>query len=114
MSGPATSSLIWSGQGQSFVGFLRLLHQHQHNDFSDVTLVCDGQAFPAHSLVLSSCSAFLSSLLNQSSTIFITMTSIYTLKSLLTFLYCGEVSVGGEDDVDNLLSLARQLQIIAL
>jgi len=113
MSEPATSSLKWSGQGQTFAGFLRLLHQR--NDFSDVTLVCDGQTFPAHSLVLSSCSTFLSSLLTQNnSTILITMTSIYTLKSLLTFLYSGEISVGGEDDVDNLLSLARRLQITCL
>jgi len=112
MSEPAAYSLKWSGQGQTYADFLHLLHQQ--NDFSDVTLVCDGQAFPAHNLVLSSCSTFLSSLLTQSSTIFITMTNIYTLQSLLTFLYRGEISVGGQDDVKNLLSLARQLQISCL
>jgi len=115
MPDTGSCSLHWADYVPTVAGMLRQFYQEQ--DFTDVTLVCDDGIITAHSIVLSACSPFFSSLLKNAASnpisIRIANTTASNLQSLLALLYCGEVIITGHD-LDHLLSLASQLQISCL
>ena len=72
------------------------------SQFSDVTLLCsDGRSYPAHKVILSSHSQTLSSILAQFPAsqfcLYLAGLDSRHLASLLTFIYCGEVSLSQGD-----------------
>ena len=109
--------LGWSGHLSTMSAMLEQLHQH--HEHADVTLVCDDGHLLAHSLVLASSSAFLTTLLqneNQSlrpTSIFFANTSLLHLQALQTLLYCGEMTVT-QDGLGHILAMGRQLQITGI
>ena len=87
-------------------------------DFSDVTLVGgDGQEIEAHRVIISASSIFLLNMLknNKHNHPMIYMRGIKgtDLQAVLDFMYYGEANVN-QDDLNNFLSLAEELQIKSL
>ena len=87
-------------------------------EFCDVSLVCgDGRSYPAHKVILSSHSQTLSSILAQFPAsqfcLYLAGLDSRHLASLLTFIYCGEVSLS-QEDLPAFLSAAHTLQVTGL
>ena len=87
-------------------------------DFTDVSLACaDGEQVKAHKVILSSCSPFFKKLLLQNTHQYplIYMKGIDTqyLKSLLKFIYTGEVEIANEI-LANFLEAANEFQMSGL
>jgi len=88
------------------------------NLFFDVTLVCDDKIpINAHKLLLSACSPFFQSVLNQNSHshpwIYLKGTKSKDLKLIVDFMYTGEIEIEA-DDVQNFFAIAKELQIKGL
>ena len=88
------------------------------SQFCDVTLLCgDGRSYPAHKVILSSHSQTLSSILAQFPAsqfcLYLAGLDSRHLASLLTFIYCGEVSLS-QEDIPAFLSAAQSLQVTGL
>ena len=85
-------------------------------DFSDVTLVCeDGQQIEAHRFVLATGSIFFQNLLKTNSKhghplIYMRGLKYETLKAVVDFLYCGEVTVPHQS-VESFLMVAEDLKL---
>ena len=87
-------------------------------DFADVTLACaDGQQVRAHKVILSSCSPFFKNMLLQNShqhpLIYMKGIDFKYLKSLVEFVYSGEVNIE-KDNLNMFLDTADELQIAGL
>ena len=87
-------------------------------DFTDVTLACEDQQFPAHKLVLSTCSPFFRTTLKKLSkqlhpVIFMRGLKSKHLEAVLDFIYKGETSVL-QEDLEGFLLLAEELQLKGL
>ena len=87
-------------------------------DFSDVTLVCEGDVqVQAHKVILSACSPFFLNILkkNKHSHPMIYMRGIKTndLMAIVDFIYHGEANIY-QEDVDEFLALAEDLQLKGL
>ena len=85
-------------------------------DFTDVTLVCkDGQQVVAHKAVLAASSAFLRRLLvdssQQTTLLYMGMVEFDLLSALVQFVYLGFHDLVGENKLEQLASLASQLEI---
>ena len=85
-------------------------------DFTDVTLVCnDGQQVAAHRAVLAASSGFLRRLLMESSQqttfLYMGMVEFDLLSALVQFVYLGFHTLVGEQKLEQLSSLASQLEI---
>ncbi|XP_053623727.1 protein bric-a-brac 1-like isoform X2 [Plodia interpunctella] len=85
--------------------------------FVDVTLSCEGQSLKAHKVVLSACSPYFQSLLmdNPCNHPIIIMRDIKfsDLKSLVDFMYRGEINVA-QDQIQALLNVAGILKVRGL
>ena len=80
-----------------------------NQNFTDITLACgDGQQLNAHKIVLSSSSKFFEKILlknvHQHPLIYLKGISMKHLKSLLTFIYSGQVNIQNEDLADFLVT----------
>ena len=87
-------------------------------DFADVTLACaDGQHVRAHKVILSSCSPFFKNILLQNAhqhpLIYMKGIEFRYLKSLVEFVYSGEVNIE-KDNLNMFLDTADELQIAGL
>jgi hypothetical protein len=86
-------------------------------DFSDVTLVCGDEHVEAHKVVLSSASSFFKNLLKKNRhpypLIYFRGVMKDDIKSILDFIYLGEVSIL-EENLDSFLSLAKEFELRAL
>lgn len=93
----------------------RVQRLYEAGKLLDVTLVCQGQSFPAHSLVLATFSCHLKSLLTddeffcQEISVDALGISADVLRSLLNFMYTGVLCV--VDDVVSLITAATKLGI---
>lgn len=85
--------------------------------FVDVTLACEGEQLKAHKMVLSACSPYFRSLLfntpDRHPIVFLKDVRCAEMKSLLEFMYRGEVSVD-QDRLSSFLKVAESLQIKGL
>ncbi|KAF5272458.1 hypothetical protein FQR65_LT04926 [Abscondita terminalis] len=83
----------------------------------DVTLFCDGQFIRAHKMVLSACSPYFQELFKvhkvDHPVIFMNGVRYVAVKQMVEFMYQGEIKVSDED-LDQLLSIAENLQIKGL
>jgi len=88
-----------------------------HDDFLDVTLVCEGETVKAHKLVLSACSPLFRLMLKKNShpqpMIFLRGIRHPDMVSILNFMYNGEVNVN-QEDLQNFLAAAEELKIKGL
>ena len=87
-------------------------------DFADVTLACKGgKQLKAHKVILSSCSEFFKTILvgnpHQHPLIFLTGVQMEQLRSLVRFMYSGEVQVAN-GELEQFLDTANLLEIEGL
>jgi len=86
-------------------------------DFFDVTLACDGNMVQAHKVILSACSPYFRYLLKSNKhshpLLYLKGVKYEEIKSLLDFMYDGEVSIA-QDQLSSFLSVAEDLQVKGL
>ena len=90
----------------------------QDQDFSDVTLTCDGdQQVQAHKVILSASSSFFTKLLKKNKhphpLLYLRGLTNSQLNNVLDFIYHGEVNIY-EENLEEFLKLAEELQIKGL
>ncbi|XP_017774394.1 PREDICTED: protein jim lovell-like isoform X2 [Nicrophorus vespilloides] len=95
--------------------FPSLLEREQ---YVDVTLCCEGKTIRCHKLILSSCSSYFDEILStitpfQHPVIFLKGTPFWILKSLIDFMYVGEVHIE-QSKLQEILEVAEILKIKGL
>ena len=90
----------------------------EDQDFSDVTLACEGdQMIKAHKVILAASSTFFSLLLKKNHhphpLLYMRGVSTSQLSAVIDFIYHGEVNIF-QEDLDNFLKLAEELQLKGL
>ena len=108
--------LAWNEFQNSSAKTFRNLHTDEN--FTDVTLACaDGSQVKGHKVILSSSSPFFKNILllnpHQHPLLFLKGIDIGDLRSLMEFIYCGEVEIQNEGLV-KFLEAANELQIDGL
>merc|ERR1711923_487480 len=93
-------------------------HLLEEEDFVDVTLSAEGQNLKAHKVVLSACSSYFRDLLRgislwQHPVLVLRDVQFLELKSILEFVYLGEVNVE-QDRLEDFLKTAELLRIKGL
>jgi len=85
--------------------------------FMDVTLACEGQTCKAHKMVLSACSPYFKSLLQENPSkhpiIILKDVPFGHLQAILEFMYAGEVNVS-QEQLSAFLKTADRLKIKGL
>ena len=95
-----------------------LLESRNDTDFADVTLITDDKVkFPAHKLLLSSCSNMFKFILKRSnqynSLLYLGGVSSVNLGFILDYIYCGEVNLL-QEQLDSFLESAQKLEVEGL
>lgn len=92
-------------------------HLRSDNSFTDVTLACEGQTCKAHKMVLSACSPYFKTLLEENPSkhpiIILKDVPFKHLTDILEFMYAGEVNVS-QDQLPSFLKTADRLKIKGL
>ncbi|KAI5721857.1 longitudinals lacking protein-like isoform X1 [Diaphorina citri] len=92
-------------------------HLRNDNSFTDVTLACEGQTCKAHKMVLSACSPYFKTLLEENPSkhpiIILKDVPFKHLTDILEFMYAGEVNVS-QDQLPSFLKTADRLKIKGL
>ena len=106
-------SLTWEFFGSSLSSSLS--HAFINPEYSDVTLVSDDKIqFQAHKFVLSACSTVMKNILNNnphpSPLIFLRGVKHQLLRSILQFIYLGEVKFQ-RDNMEAFVQAAKDLKI---
>ena len=105
--------LNWDGFQENLNTELKCLRE----DFLDVTLVCDDEQISAHKVILSASSEFFRSILRRNARefplIYLKGVKMTLLKSIMDFIYTGEVEIA-ENDLSELLEIAFELKIKGL
>ncbi|UYV60569.1 hypothetical protein LAZ67_1001555 [Cordylochernes scorpioides] len=85
--------------------------------FVDVTLACEGLSLKAHKMVLASCSPFFQSLFLENvckhPIVILNGIKYVDLKSIIDFMYMGEINVA-QEQMSSLLKAAETLKVIGL
>lgn len=107
--------LKWNDFESNISGAFRDLRDDK--DFFDVTLSCDDEQIEAHKVIISACSPFFRNVLrknpHQHPLLYMRGVSFNDLKSVLDFMYHGEVNVA-QEDLNNFLSVAEDLKVKGL
>ena len=95
----------------------------EEKELYDVTVACEGGGeFPAHRLVLSACSQVMRQILCRKSqlggrhhqeVVYLRGVASQDLQHILTFMYCGEVSIA-QEQINSFLAVAEDLQVKGL
>ena len=95
----------------------------EEKELYDVTVACEGGGeFPAHRLVLSACSQVMRQILCRKSqlggrhhqeVVYLRGVASQDLQHILTFMYCGEVSIA-QEQINSFLVVAEDLQVKGL
>ncbi|XP_045614390.1 protein tramtrack, beta isoform isoform X2 [Procambarus clarkii] len=115
MMGSDQYCLKWNNHWANLIRVFNSLLQSE--TFVDVTLACEGRHLKAHRLVLSACSPYFKELLvahpDKHPIVILKDVRYSELRTLIEFIYNGEVSVE-QHDLAALLCTARELQIKGL
>ena len=107
--------LKWNDFESNISGAFRELRDDK--DFFDVTLSCDDEQIEAHKVIISACSPFFRNVLrknpHQHPLLYMRGVSYSDLRSVLDFMYHGEVNVA-QEDLNNFLSVAEDLKVKGL
>ncbi|XP_050298789.1 longitudinals lacking protein-like isoform X2 [Anthonomus grandis grandis] len=107
--------LKWNDFQSNMVSSFR--HLRDEKSFTDVTLACEGQTCKAHKMVLSACSPYFKSLLEENPSkhpIIILKDVAYShLQAILEFMYAGEVNVS-QEQLPAFLKTADRLKVKGL
>ena len=83
----------------------------------DVTLACEGASIKAHKMILAACSPYFQNLFTTNPCkhpiVILKDVKFNDLKSIIDFIYCGEVSIP-QDQLNSLLKTAETLKIKGL
>ncbi|RXG68476.1 Protein bric-a-brac 2 [Armadillidium vulgare] len=108
-------SLRWNNHISNFKFTLGQLQQKDL--FSDATIACDGQFYPVHKFVLSTCSDYFANMFERTPCkhpiIVLKDISSKDIELLLSYMYGGEVRVS-QIDLPSLIKAAETLQIKGL
>ncbi|XP_067619115.1 sex determination protein fruitless isoform X1 [Eurosta solidaginis] len=107
--------LRWNNHPTNLTGVLTsLLHREA---LCDVTLACDGETLKAHQTILSACSPYFETIFLQNRhphpIIYLKDVRYSEMRSLLDFMYKGEVNVG-QSSLPTFLKTAESLQVRGL
>ncbi|CAL4063676.1 unnamed protein product [Meganyctiphanes norvegica] len=115
MMGSEQYCLKWNNHWANLIRVFNSLLQSE--TFVDVTLACEGRHLKAHRLVLSACSPYFKDLLvahpDRHPIVILKDVRYSELRTLIEFIYNGEVSVE-QQDLAALLCTAKELQIKGL
>ena len=107
--------LKWNNHQSNFIDVFRELLCN--DSFVDVTLVCGGQPISGHKVVLAACSPLLHRILHENPckhpVIILSDVKARDMKSIMRFIYQGEVSVS-QSELASFLRTADNLQIKGL
>ena len=109
-------NLSWKQFESSMSNSVRNLYSDK--DFVDVTIACeDGKQIEAHKVVLSSCSSFFKNILvknpHQHPLLYLKGVSLQNLKSVIHFMYLGQVEVE-QNELDGFMNTAAELMVDGL
>nr|XP_049696455.1 uncharacterized protein LOC110384388 [Helicoverpa armigera]XP_049696456.1 uncharacterized protein LOC110384388 [Helicoverpa armigera]XP_049696457.1 uncharacterized protein LOC110384388 [Helicoverpa armigera] len=108
-------SLSWCGHQKNICSGLSVLQQR--GEFVDMTLAADGYHVKVHQMVMSLVSPYIKELISTAQCphpiIFLNNISYTTLRSILEYVYTGEVLVP-KDRLDDLLAAGKALHIKGL
>ncbi|XP_031616795.1 sex determination protein fruitless isoform X4 [Contarinia nasturtii] len=107
--------LRWNNHPANLTGVLSSLLQREA--LCDVTLACDGKTVKAHQTILSACSPYFETIFLQNNhahpIIYLKDIRYSEIRSLLDFMYKGEVNVG-QNCLPSFLKTAESLQVRGL
>ncbi|XP_066966990.1 protein abrupt-like isoform X1 [Macrobrachium rosenbergii] len=115
MSSDGLLSLRWNNHHSSFM--LALANLRNKENYSDITLACDGKFYSVHKIVLSTCSDYFVEILSRTPCkhpiIVLKDIRQQDLEALLNYMYLGEVNVV-QNDLACLIKAAECLRIKGL
>ena len=106
--------LKWNNHLSTFNRVLKKIHLEPN--YSDCTILCQGNFYPAHQLVLSTCSEYFEQIftqcfqLNKHPFIIVKDVEPLLMEFLLNFMYKGEINVP-EDTIPELIKAAEVFKI---
>ncbi|XP_047492994.1 protein tramtrack, beta isoform-like isoform X4 [Penaeus chinensis] len=113
--GDGMLSLSWNNHHATFCDILSKLREKE--SYTDVTLSCEGNFYPLHKLVLSTCSEYFEKIFERTPckhpVIVLNDIKCRELEALLSYMYAGEVSVP-QSNLAMLIKVAEVLQIKGL
>ncbi|XP_045626248.1 zinc finger protein 131 isoform X12 [Procambarus clarkii] len=107
--------LSWNSHHATFCDILSRLREKEN--FTDVTLACEGKCYPLHKLVLSTCSEYLEKIFKSTPckhpVIVLQDIKCSELEALINYMYVGEVNVP-QSSLSLLIKAAELLQVKGL
>ena len=109
-------NLFWNEFERCTLDSFQLLKHSE--EFTDVTLVCDGEnQIRAHKVIISACSPFFKNILlrnpHPNPLIYLNGVNFNDLKALINFMYSGQAEIA-QDDLDSFMKAGLDLAIRGL
>ncbi|XP_045590748.2 broad-complex core protein isoforms 1/2/3/4/5 [Procambarus clarkii] len=107
--------LSWKNHSSTFSSVISTLREKEN--YTDVTVACEGKFYPAHKLVLAACSEYFEEIFQQTSckhpVIVLKDITCKDVNALFSYMYQGVASVS-QNDLTSLLKAAESLRVKGL